>query len=97
VLLLLVTGSAILISLIMEAICSTETTFPTTATWHDIPEDGILHSHRRENVISYILSRKFYKKDNNKVTLKWTRKSKAVQQLLKSSYLIMTLQGINIF
>jgi hypothetical protein len=26
----------------------------TRATWCDIPEDGILHSHRRENLKSYI-------------------------------------------
>jgi hypothetical protein len=24
-----------------------------TATWHNIPEDAILHSHRRENLKSY--------------------------------------------
>jgi hypothetical protein len=26
----------------------------TTATWHNIPGDGILHSHRHENLISYM-------------------------------------------
>jgi hypothetical protein len=26
----------------------------TRAMWHDIPEDGILHSHRRENLKSYV-------------------------------------------
>jgi hypothetical protein len=26
----------------------------TRATWHNIPEDGILHSHRREKLKSYI-------------------------------------------
>jgi hypothetical protein len=27
----------------------------TRATWHNFPEDGILHSHRLENLKSYIL------------------------------------------
>jgi hypothetical protein len=27
----------------------------TRATWRNIPEDAILHSHRRENLKSYIL------------------------------------------
>jgi hypothetical protein len=28
--------------------------FLTRATWHNIPEDAILHVHRRENLKSYI-------------------------------------------
>jgi hypothetical protein len=37
----------------MEEICFTETFVPTRATRRNIPEDGILHSHRRENLKSY--------------------------------------------
>jgi hypothetical protein len=37
----------------MEAIHSSETTVLTRATWRNIPENGILHSHRRENLKSY--------------------------------------------
>jgi hypothetical protein len=37
----------------MEAICSSVTSV-TTATRRNILEDDILHSHRRENLKSYI-------------------------------------------
>jgi hypothetical protein len=35
-------------------ISSSETSVLTRATWRHILEDGILHSHRRENLKSYI-------------------------------------------
>jgi hypothetical protein len=37
----------------MEAIRSSETSFHTRSTRRHIPEDDILHSHRRENLKSY--------------------------------------------
>jgi hypothetical protein len=38
----------------MEALSSSETSILTRATLRDIPEDVIFHSHRRENLKSYI-------------------------------------------
>jgi hypothetical protein len=45
-----VPSSPILVTLMMEAIRSSETSVLTRATWLHILEDGILHSHRRENL-----------------------------------------------
>jgi hypothetical protein len=36
-----------------KALRSSKTSVLARATWHNIPEDGILHSHRRENLTSY--------------------------------------------
>jgi hypothetical protein len=39
---------------VVRTVLSFETSVLTTATWRNIPEDGILHSHRPENHKSYI-------------------------------------------
>jgi hypothetical protein len=49
-----VPSSPSLVTLMMEALRSSETSVLTRATWHNISEDGMHHSHRREYLKSYI-------------------------------------------
>jgi hypothetical protein len=51
----IVPSSPILVTLMMDAIFSSETSVIIRAAWRIIPEGGVLHSQRRKNLKSYTI------------------------------------------
>jgi hypothetical protein len=52
---------------VLEAIRSSDTSAPTRAKRHHIPDNDIFHNHRRENLRSYIIWTRSDAKIRNKV------------------------------
>jgi hypothetical protein len=48
-----VPSSPILVTLLMDLLHSSKTLVLKRATWRNIPEDGFLHSHYRENLLVF--------------------------------------------
>jgi hypothetical protein len=78
-------SSSILFTVMKEALSSSETSVLTRATRCNIPEDAILHSHRRGNPKSYILSLRF-SSNVHKILMSHCSKSYSTETLQNLSF-----------